>query len=153
MSIEPDDTEHRSDRPSPRQRSPQPLPDDAIVLKADERPIWTDAFHTADLPDTPERHRRLPASGWVEAPDDLRTLGRDLGHEVVHYVRRIGEWYLWRSGPATDGDARYAAIDRRDLRRMVTLRLYPDGSAEGFGPDGSTHRKFRTWKESLRDAA
>ncbi len=152
MTIDTSDSDHRSDEREPRHRSPQPLPDDAIVLKADERPIWTDPFHTIDLPDTPERHRRLPASGWVEAPPRLRDLGRDLGHDIVHYVRRIGEWYLWRSGPAVDGDARYAAVDRRDLSRMATLRLFPDGTANGLGPDGSQHHKFRTWKESLRDS-
>jgi hypothetical protein len=152
MTIDPDDSAYRSNRREPRQRSPQPLPDDAIVLKADDRPIWTEPFHTEDLPDTPERHRRLPASGWIESSQELRDLGRDLGHDVVHYVRRIGEWYLWRSGPANDGHARYAAIDRRDLARMATLRLFPDGTADGLGPDGSIHYKFRTWKESLRDS-
>lgn len=155
MSITPSDDPHPSQRELER-RLPQPLPDDAIVLKADERPVWAESFHTEDLPDTPERHRRLPATGWIEAPADLLTLGADFGpdpaYDVVHYVRRIGEWLLWRSGPAVDADARYAAVDRRDLSVMVTLRLFPDGSADGLGPDGSHHVKFRTWKESLRDS-
>ena len=35
----------------------------------------------------------------------------------------------------------------------VGFRLQPDGRGEGIGPDGVTHTRFRTWKESLRDAA
>lgn len=152
MSIIDNDGAHLPDREVPRLRSPQPLEPDAVVLKADERPVWEVDYHTADLPDTPERHRRLPASHWLEAPPELRSLGHDIGHDIVHYVRRIGNWYLWRSGPAVDGDARYAAVDTRDLAVMVTFRLYEDGSALGTGPDGSTHTRFKTWKESLRDA-
>ncbi len=155
MTIDPTDSIHLSHSPGSRQRSPRPLAPDAIVLKADERPIWPQPFHTGDLPDTPERHRRLPASGWVESPLALRNLGVDLGYDVVHYVRRIGNWFLWRSGPATDGDARYGAIDARTAgpaSTVVTFRLFADGVGQGHGPDDSEHTRFRTWKESLRDA-
>jgi hypothetical protein len=42
------------------------------------------------------------------------------------------------------------AVD--DVSDQWTFRLYPDGSGEGEGPDGVTHRRFRQWKEALRDA-
>lgn len=112
----------------------------------DERPI-----HTDELPATPVRDRNIVASAWVEAPPSVVELGRDLGHDQVDYKRRIGDWLLWRSGPATRGDARYVAVDSRDLSRQFTFRLFPDGRGEGTGPSGATHNRFRTWKEDLRD--
>ena len=109
---------------------------------ADETPVSTD-----DLPPTPTRDRNIKATAWIEAPAELLHLGDDLpGQPVADYKRRIGNWLLWRAGPASGGDARYWATD---LKQQVTLRLYPDGSAEGFGPDGSHHTRFRSWKESL----
>jgi hypothetical protein len=38
-----------------------------------------------------------------------------------------------------------------DPARQFTFRLFPDGSGEGVGPDGALHRRFRSWKEALRD--
>jgi hypothetical protein len=114
----------------------------------DETPV-----HTADLPPTPLRDRNIPAGAWVEAPEDLRRLGDDIGRPLVAYKRRIGPWLLWRAGPANKADARYMAIDAGDLDRHHTFRLYPDGSGEGVGPDGVRYLRFREWKESLRDAA
>ncbi|MCU1373922.1 MAG: hypothetical protein JWO68_1208, partial [Actinomycetia bacterium] len=52
----------------------------------------------------------------MEAPRSLLTLGDDLpGTPVAEYKRRIGPWLLWRAGPATDGDARYLAVQADDL--------------------------------------
>jgi len=121
------------------------------ALPADERPVDPTPVHTEDLPPTPVRDRTIPAAAWVEAPDELRRLGEDIGHDLVAYKRRIGPWLLWRAGPASRGDARYMALDSHDLDRRYTFRLHPDGSGEGRGPDGSEHERFRTWKESLRD--
>ena len=119
------------------------------------RPLVAVAFHTDDLPSTPQRDRRLPAGLWVEAPAALLSLGADLDLaadvEVVAYIRRIGRWLLWRVGPAVDGDARYMAIDADRLDRQYTFRLYADGNGHGVGPDGTDHDRFRSWKESLRD--
>ena len=81
----------------------------------------------------------------------VRTLGSDLGIDLVAYKRRIGRYLLWRAGPARGGDARYVAVAADDLARQWTFRLYADGSGEGLGPDGRTHARFRTWKEALRD--
>ena len=50
-------------------------------------------------------------------------------------------------------DARYMAIDADDLTRSYTFRLFADGHGDGIGADGTTHARFRTWKESLRDAS
>jgi hypothetical protein len=108
--------------------------------------------HTVDLPPTPQRDRNIPARAWVEAPDELKRLGDDIGGPDVHYKRRIGRWLLWRAGPATGADARYAAIAADDPKDTYTFRLFPDGSGEGEGPDGTTHTRFRAWKEALRDA-
>ena len=38
-----------------------------------------------------------------------------------------------------------------DLERRFTFRLFPDGRGEGTGPDATTHTRFRSWKEALRD--
>jgi hypothetical protein len=57
---------------------------------------------------------------------------------------------LWRAGPAK-GDSRYLAVDPHDLSRTFTFRLRTEGPDDGVGPSGVTHRRFRTWKEDLRD--
>ena len=118
----------------------------------EDRPLVTAAFHTGDLPATPQRDRTLPADLWIEAPDELRRLGEDIDEPVVAYKRRIGPWLLWRAGPPSRGDARYMALDAGDLARRYTFRLFPDGRGEGLGPDGTVHHRFRLWKEALRDS-
>ncbi len=117
----------------------------------EDRPIDATPVHTVDLPATPQRDRNIPASAWLEAPVELLTLGDDIGQSLIAYKRRIGPWLLWRAGPATRGDARYLAVADHDLSQQWSFRLFPDGSGEGVGPDGVLHRRFRTWKESLRD--
>ena len=123
------------------------------ALPYDQRPVDDTPVHTEDLPATPQRDRNIPATAWVEAPDELRRLGEDIDEPLVAYKRRIGPWLLWRAGPASRGHARYMALDARDLDRRYTFRLYPDGTGEGEGPDGAVHARFRLWKEALRDHA
>jgi hypothetical protein len=118
-----------------------------------DRPLVTTDHHTADLPLTPQRDRTIPATRWVEAPGELKSLGADFGVAQVAYKRRIGRWLLWRAGPAVKADARYMAIDVDDLGRRYTFRIFPDGSGRGEGPDGVLHTRFRAWKEALRDAS
>ena len=108
-------------------------------------------WHTDELPPLPQREFLIPAERWVEAPAALRTLGRDLGIELVAYKRRIGRYLLWRAGPATRADACYMAVAADDLEERFTFRLTADGTGSGLGPDGTTHARFRTWKEALRD--
>ena len=126
------------------------------ALPADDRPIDPTPVHTDDLPPTPVRDRNIPATAWVEAPDELVHLGDGLAGEgrdgpVATYKRRIGRWLLWRAGPASRADACYLAVDAHDLTRTHRFRLFPDGSGEGVGPSGTRHARFRTWKEDLRD--
>jgi hypothetical protein len=121
-------------------------------MRYDERPVDDTPVHTDDLPPTPVRDRNIPATAWVEAPDSLLGLGADLpGTPVADYKRRIGRWLLWRAGPASGGDARYWAAPADRLDDHVTLRLFPDGRADGLGPTGTRHDRFRAWKEDLRD--
>jgi hypothetical protein len=108
--------------------------------------------HTVELPATPVRDRNIPATAWVEAPEELLHLGDDIGQPVATYKRRIGRWLLWRAGPASRANARYLALDADDLARRYTFTLDPDGSGDGVGPSGTRHTRFRTWKEDLRDA-
>lgn len=122
-----------------------------IVPAPEDRPIDPTPLHTAELPATPQRDRTIPATAWLEAPPSLLELGRDLGHSLVAYKRRIGPWLLWRAGPASKGDARYAALAADDPAIGFTFRLHPAGDGEGMGPDGAVHHRFRTWKEALRD--
>ncbi len=123
-------------------------------MRYDERPLDTTPLHTDALPPTPVRDRNIPAVAWVEAPPDLLTLGDDLpGRPTAEYKRRIGPWLLWRAGPASGGDARYWAARADDPSDAHTLRLHPDGAADGTGPSGERHTRFRAWKEDLRDNA
>jgi hypothetical protein len=121
-------------------------------VRYDERPADRTPIHTDDLPATPVRDRNIVAAAWVEAPDEVRTLGDDLpGQPEAEYKRRIGPWLLWRAGPASGGDARYVAVLADDLTVQHTFRLFPDGSGTGAGPMIQNHERFRTWKEDLRD--
>lgn len=118
-----------------------------------DRPLDHSVLHTADLPATPQRDRTIPATAWAEAPDELLTLGDDIGARGdVAYKRRIGRWLLWRAGPARGAEARYMALDAEDLSRRHTFQLAADGSGSGTGPSGTGHTRFRTWKEDLRDS-
>jgi hypothetical protein len=125
------------------------MSDDVPALRYDERPIDATPLDTDELPPTPTRDRNIPASAWRQAPPELLHLGDDLGTGEATYKRRIGAWLLWRSGPANDADARYLAIDADNLEHQHTFRLFPDGSGDGIGPSGTTHTRFRTWKEDL----
>ncbi|MEM9040488.1 MAG: hypothetical protein AAGD33_11385 [Actinomycetota bacterium] len=121
-------------------------------MRYDERPLDDTPVHTSDLPETPIRDRNVPATAWVEAPESLLALGDDLPERpVAEYKRRIGPWILWRAGPARGGDARYW-VCHDTTGAEYTLRLFPDGSADGVGPSGERHGRFRAWKEDLRDA-
>jgi len=100
---------------------------------------------------TPTRDHSIPAEAWVEAPEELRSLGDDIGQPQITYKRRIGPWMLWRAGPAARADARYWAGHVEDQTRTHTFRLFADGTGEGAGPSGAAHARFRTWKEDLRD--
>ena len=120
---------------------------------AEARPAVTHDVHTEDLPPLPQRDFLIPATRWVEAPATLRSLGSDIGVDLVAYKRRIGRYLLWRAGPAVRADARYMALAADDLTEQHTFRLFPDGSGTGVGADGVTHTRFRAWKESLRDTS
>jgi hypothetical protein len=124
-----------------------------VATPAEQRPPTTRDWHTDELPATPQRDFLIPAPRWVEAPAALLRLGDDLGVDLVAYKRRIGPWLLWRAGPAVGADARYAAVHAEDPSRLLTFRLFADGTSEGIGPDGQVHTRFRSWKEALRDAA
>jgi hypothetical protein len=119
-------------------------------MRYDERPIDSTAIHTVDLPPTPVRDRNIPATAWVEAPGALLQLGVKLeGTPVAEYKRRLGPWLLWRAGPAKGAHAEYFACHCDDLELQFTLHLFPDGTADGVGPSGQRHAKFRTWKQDL----
>ena len=117
-----------------------------------ERPVDNTPLHTEGLPATPQRDRTIPATAWREAPRELLDLGVDIGEPLAGYKRRIGRWLLWRAGPAAHADARYMALASDDPSVRYTFRLFADGSGEGVGPDGLRYKRFRSWKEALRDA-
>ena len=113
---------------------------------------------TADLPPTPVRDRRIPAAAWTAAPVELlqlaaeaeRLAGAPPGEAVTSFLRRIGPWLVWRSGPANGPSICWAGhVD--DLRRTHQFVRHADGSGVGSGPSGELHSRFRTWKQDLRD--
>ncbi len=118
-------------------------------MAAEDRPPTDRDWVTSELPPTPQRDFLIPSSRWLDAPNWLHDLGADFGHELVAYKRRIGHFLLWRAGPAVGDNARYTAIDSRDLSVHYELRLHPDKRAVGLGPDGVSFTRFRLWKESL----
>ena len=122
-----------------------------MAIPFEQRPVDDTPVHTGDLPDTPQRDRRIPARAWVEAPTELLHLGDDLGGGEAGYIRRIHGWLLWRCGPPSHGDARYLAVAADAPAVQHAFRLFPDGSGEGAGPSGIVHDRFRAWKEDLRD--
>ena len=122
------------------------------AIPADQRPFDNTPVHTADLPETPIRDRNIPAEAWVEAPLALLSAGDDLGQVRTAYKRRLGAWLLWRAGPARGADARYIAVHATDPDKILTFRLYPDGSGLGVGPRGVTHHRFRSWKQALHES-
>lgn len=111
----------------------------------DPLPLLPGPLTTADLPATPLRTHRIAAASWTEAPASLLDLGADLGVSA-EYRRRIGRFLLWRAGPPV-GEARYLAIDP-ESGETWTFDLHGHDGA-GRGPDGRSHTRFRTWKESL----
>jgi hypothetical protein len=118
------------------------------ALPVTERPFRHDPVSTGDLPATPTRDHRIPATAWREAPDELLALRGD--GDPAYFLRRIHAFLLWRAGPPV-GEAIYLAIDESDLTRQYRFDLH-GRTGEGLGPDGRTHERFRTWKEALRDA-
>ena len=119
-------------------------------MRYNERPIDTTPVHTTDLPATPIRDRNIPATAWIEAPRELLDVGAHLdGTPVAEYKRRLGPWLLWRAGPAKGAHAVYFACHCDDLHQQFLLQLFPDGSADGVGPSGQRHAKFRAWKQDL----
>ena len=122
-----------------------------MALPFDERPVDDTPVHTEELPDTPQRERRIPARAWVEAPAELLRLGEDIGGIEAGYIRRIHGWLLWRAGPPSRGDARYLAVAADSVVVQHDIRLFADGAGRGTGPSGMVHERFRAWKEDLRD--
>ena len=123
--------------------------DPGAALPAHKRPYDDTPVHTEDLPPLPIRDRNIPAEAWIEAPDELLRSGDDIGNPRITYKRRIGSWLLWRAGPARKANARYVAIHSGDLSRIVTFRLFEDGTGAGDGPNGMHHERFRNWKHDL----
>ena len=119
-------------------------------IPVEERPLDTTPVHTVDLPDTPQRDSAIEASSWIEAPPTLLALGDDLGTSPARYLRRIGPWLLWRTGPPRGAAARYWVCRADDLDTQFTFDLFPDGTGSGHGPTDQ-HTRFRAWKEDLRD--
>src|SRR4051794_26318195 len=114
--------------------------DQPPALRYDQRPPDRTPIHTDALPATPTRDRNIVATAWVEAPTELLNLGADLpGHPEAEYKRRIGNWLLWRAGPAAGGDARYWAGRSDDLAGEHTFRPYPDHNGGGLRPNGRRH--------------
>lgn len=122
------------------------MSDPGRALPPSQRPFVSDRYETTELPDTPQRTYRIPATGWTAAPDELISLGDDLG-EPVEYKRRIGSYLLWRAGPPV-GEARYMAVAADDPSVHYVFDLHGK-RGEGQGPDGAMHTRFRTWKEAL----
>ena len=119
-------------------------------MRYDERPADDSPVTTAELPATPTRDRTSWPRRGSKRRRSCSPWEQDLpGAPVATYKRRIGDWLLWRAGPATDADACYWAARADNVAVQSTFRLFPDGSGSGTGPSGREHTRFRTWKEDL----
>ena len=121
------------------------------ALPADERPFDYTPIHTWELPETPLRDKNIAAQASIEAPKSLLTSGDDLGSVKIAYKRKIGNWLLWRAGPARRSDARYVAVSLDKSQEICTFRIFPDGTGNGTGGDGNHYTNFRSWKISLKN--
>lgn len=120
----------------------------SAALPVTERPFRHDPVSTDELPATPVRTHRIPASAWDEAPPELLALADELDtEEPPYYLRRVDRFLLWRAGPPV-GEARYLAIALDDLGEQYAFALH-GRTGEGVGAHGALHQRFRTWKESL----
>ncbi len=120
-------------------------------IPVEDRPADPGPFHTADLPPTPQRDRAIEATAWLEAPAELLGLADELGSAPARYLRRIGPWLLWRAGPPgapTPGTGWPAPTTWPPSSPSPSSRT---GPGAGVGPSGTTHDRFRSWKEDLRD--
>lgn len=113
-------------------------------MPAEDRPLDDTPRTTAQLPSLPQRDYAIAATAWVDAPTEVLALD-----PPARYLRRIGTWVLWRSGPPNHAHATYWAARADDLTQQLTFALEPDGTGIGFGPTGMRHDRFRTWKEDL----
>ena len=123
-----------------------------MSVPTEDRPPVEHDVHTEDLPPLPQRESMIPVTRWIEAPDAVRHLGATIDVELVAYIRTIHGYLLWRAGRAAGEPARYCAVRSTDLEERWFFHLDADGNGTGTGPDGVEHTRFRTWKESLRDA-
>jgi hypothetical protein len=141
---------------APRRRGRSAVSENSAVadraLSADERPYDHTPITTTALPPTPTRDRNIAASAWTEAPHRLLELGDDLDlpedRSEAAFKRRLGNWLLWRAGPAK-GPARYLAIRADDLSIQCEFTLFFAREGEGHSPTGETVTRFRDWKQSL----
>jgi len=114
-------------------------------IPVQQRPFVMGRFTIAQLLPT-QRTDRIPASSWEETLAALLALGDD-PNEPVEYKRQIGGYLLWRAGPPV-GEARYMASRIDDISCQFRFRLHGKRGS-GVGPDGNTHERYRSWKESL----
>jgi hypothetical protein len=115
-----------------------------------QRPLDVTPVRTEDLPLTPPADRNIPAEAWTDAPPQLLRLGDEIGEPTVLYLRQIGPYLVWRAGAGTSRAAtRWMAIDIGDHERRFTFAQDAEGRGRGQGPSGTTHERFRTWKEDL----
>ncbi len=123
-----------------------------MSIPTEDRPPIDHDVHTVDLPPLPQRESMIPATRWIEAPAVVVHLGAGIGVAPVSYIRAIHGYLLWRAGRAAGEPARYCAVRAADLEERWFFALDAEGNGRGVGPDGVEHTRFRTWKESLRDA-
>jgi hypothetical protein len=123
-----------------------------MSMPTEDRPPVEHDLHTEDLPPLPQRESMIPVTRWLEAPTFVRDLGADIGVDLVAYIRSIHGYLLWRAGRAAGEPARYCAVNAEDFEDHWFFALDAEGNGSGEGPDGVVHTRFRTWKESLRDA-
>ena len=116
-------------------------------MPAEDRPLDATPFTTAALPDTPHARPTDPGDRWRQAPPELLALDP----RRRRYLRRIGPWLLWRSGPATHDHATYWVARGGRPRRAAHPAPAAGRIGRRSGPSGARPSRFRTWKEDLRD--
>ena len=121
------------------------------ALRYDQRPADHTPIHTEALPPTPIRDRNIVATAWIEAPEQLLTLGRRSAEPTGGRVQAADRRLAAVAGGSGRGRRRplLGGPRRRSHRSNTRFGCSQTTPATALGPAGSGTRSSDPWKEDL----